>query len=123
VSNGSDTTTVNYGWVKPQVNGSDDTWGDKLNADLDAIDAEVHTVATQAGVKEAPIDGQLYVRNGQTASWAVAPTPALTAPPMDGTGAVGASALYARGDHVHPTDTSRYAASNPANYVNAAGAA
>jgi hypothetical protein len=30
---------------------------------------------------------------------------------MDGTGAAGTSAAFARGDHVHPTDTSRMAAS------------
>jgi len=39
---------------------------------------------------------------------------------MDGTAAAGASALYSRGDHVHPTDTSRYAASNPSGYQTAA---
>lgn len=34
-------------------------------------------------------------------------TPASTTPLMDGTGAVGTSAKYAREDHVHPTDTTR----------------
>lgn len=34
-------------------------------------------------------------------------TPSNSAPVMDGTAAAGSSALYARGDHVHPTDTSR----------------
>ena len=34
-------------------------------------------------------------------------TPSNSAPSMDGTAAAGSSALYARGDHVHPTDTSR----------------
>lgn len=38
-----DTLTANYGWTKPEVGGSDNTWGDKLNADLDAIDALVKT--------------------------------------------------------------------------------
>jgi len=33
--------------------------------------------------------------------------------------AAGALTTYARGDHVHPTDTSRYAASNPAGYITA----
>lgn len=33
--------------------------------------------------------------------------PATSTPIMDGTGAVGTSAKYAREDHVHPTDTSR----------------
>ena len=34
-------------------------------------------------------------------------TPYSNTPKMDGTGAPGSSLLYSRGDHVHPTDTSR----------------
>lgn len=40
-----DTTTTNYGWTMPEVGASDDTWGDKLNATIAAIDAQVKTVA------------------------------------------------------------------------------
>ena len=40
-----DTTTLNYAWVKPEVGGSDDTWGTKLNETFDDIDAQVKTVA------------------------------------------------------------------------------
>lgn len=39
-------------------------------------------------------------------------SPATTAPIMDGTAAVGTSTDYARADHVHPSDTSRAAASD-----------
>lgn len=35
--------------------------------------------------------------------------PTTTTPKMDGTAAVGSETAYARGDHVHPTDTSRVA--------------
>lgn len=35
--------------------------------------------------------------------------PTSTTPKMDGTAAVGSESTYARGDHVHPTDTSRQA--------------
>lgn len=39
------------------------------------------------------------------------PVPATSSPLMDGTAVVGTSAKYAKEDHVHPTDTSRAAAS------------
>ncbi len=41
----------------------------------------------------------------------VAVSAGISAPLMNGTAAVGTSALYARQDHVHPTDTSRLAVS------------
>jgi hypothetical protein len=43
-----------------------------------------------------------------------------TTPAMDGTAAAGTGTTWARADHVHPSDTSRYAASNPSGYQTAA---
>lgn len=40
-------------------------------------------------------------------------SPSDTAPAMDGSGAAGVSALYSRGDHVHPSDTSRAPLASP----------
>jgi hypothetical protein len=40
----------------------------------------------------------------------------VTTPTMNGTAAVGTFTTLARADHVHPSDTSKYAASNPSNY-------
>jgi hypothetical protein len=51
---------------------------------------------------------------------AVVPVASATAPLMNGTAAAGSSAAWSRGDHVHPVDTSRYAASNPSGFQTAA---
>jgi hypothetical protein len=97
------------------------------------------TGGSGGGIAEAPNDSTLYGR--KSAGWAhlthtditdwtatLAPY-ALTAnvpvassatPIMDGTAAVGTGTTWARADHIHPTDTSRYAVSNPAGYITAA---
>lgn len=41
------------------------------------------------------------------------PVPSSSTPAMDGTGAVGTSTLYARGDHVHPSDTTKANLASP----------
>lgn len=80
-----------------------------------------------------PVSGQIVTApNGATWRWdgskwtATAtsispPSPATALPLMNGTAAVGASSLYSRGDHVHPSDTSRAAASALNNYLPLAG--
>ena len=50
----------------------------------------------------------------------VLPLASTAAPLMNGTAAAGSSAAWSRGDHVHPVDTSRYAATNPSNFQTAA---
>jgi hypothetical protein len=62
------------------------------------------------GISDAPNDGQMYGR--QSLAWSVitgggGASPSNAIPLMDGTAAAGSSTLYSRGDHIHPTDTSR----------------
>jgi hypothetical protein len=45
---------------------------------------------------------------------AAVPAPSSTTPAMNGTGAAGGATTYSRGDHVHPTDTSRAPLASPA---------
>lgn len=45
-----DTITPNYDLIKPEVTGSIDTWGSKLNGNFDALDAALKPVADMAGV-------------------------------------------------------------------------
>lgn len=47
---------------------------------------------------------------GSSGGGGTGPSPSTASPLMDGTASAGTSAAYARGDHRHPTDTSRLAA-------------
>jgi hypothetical protein len=86
-----------------------------------AIAAAAYTLPTAStsvlgGVR---IDGTSITITAGVIS-AVQPAASTTTPLMDGTATVGALTTYARADHIHPTDTSRYAASNPSGYQTAA---
>lgn len=65
--------------------------------------------ATKGGVLS---DAQAVKLNG-IATGATANAATATTPKMNGTAAVGTETAYAKGDHVHPTDTSRAPISSP----------
>lgn len=45
----ADSTTTNYSLIKVEVGGSTDTWGGKLNANADAIDAALSALVLKDG--------------------------------------------------------------------------
>jgi Cu/Ag efflux protein CusF len=98
----------------------------------DIIDwaANVYPLSNPAGyISDAPNDGTAYTRH--SASWmhlthsditdwaASISQPSSSAPLMNGAAAVGSSGLFARGDHVHPSDTTRLAVQGTATNDNA----
>ena len=86
--------------------------GDLIVDNKDAIDAleeiasgkadktHTHAIADVSGLQSA-LDGKAASSHGTHVTWST------TSPKMDGTASVGSETKVARGDHVHPTDTSR----------------
>jgi hypothetical protein len=65
----ADTFTSRYGFTKPEVTGSDDTWGDKLNTDLDNLDKALGgvffvDVTTNPAISESDATNQWIVLQG-----------------------------------------------------------
>lgn len=60
----ADTFTTHYNLTKPEVGASPDTWGNKLNADLDAIDTAIKNAADDAAAALAQAGAALPMAGG-----------------------------------------------------------
>lgn len=79
----------------------------KNNAGDNLGDAATIAAATTTAAGAMSADDKTKLNGIATGATANAAT--TTTPKMDGTAAVGSETAYAKGDHVHPTDTSRQA--------------
>lgn len=88
----ADTLTANFEFVKPEVGGSNNNWGDKQNANLDAIDALAKQM-TDAINATITAQGGLMPKAGGAFSGAVAFNSLASANhPVGHDGAIGATA-------------------------------
>jgi hypothetical protein len=91
--------------------------GDISGTGTGAITTTLPTVNSNVGTFQGiTVNGKGLVTGAVNMSYALAssvPSPSGTTPIMDGTAAAGVAVAYSRGDHVHPTDTTRAPLASP----------
>ena len=137
----ADSFTTNYNWTKPEPGASDDTWGSKINVDLDGIDTKVHDIEVR-GMTPGPAGptgatgaqgpkGDPGVAGATGATGATGPAGSTGATgPAGSTGPAGPTAVSANAGNQAvlgsdsllfvPHDAAKYDASNPTGYITAA---
>lgn len=73
----------------------------------------VVSISAASGSAAGSMSSAHYTKLEGIAAGATANEATTTTPKMDGTAAVGSETAYAKGDHVHPTDTSRAPLASP----------
>jgi hypothetical protein len=117
--------TGDYTATKVTVTGNGSHVATDVQTSLNAIDTAVGSNTTSialkannasptlTGVPAAPTAAADTNTTQLATTGYVVGQASSTTPVVDGTGAVGTSLRYARGDHVHPTDTTRAPLNNP----------
>lgn len=120
--------TALYDWVVEQLAGKLSTSGGRVTGDVLMNRGSAVVFGEASGPAVYTSDGVTLKADTRGTTGDVAllsdiptvPTASTSAPVMDGTASAGSSAAYARGDHRHPTDTSRQAALSQAQLNNIA---
>lgn len=97
--NATSTNPVQNKAIKSKFDSVDTALNGKANFD--------HTHGTASASSDGFLSSTLFTKLSNVATGATKNDPSTTTPLMDGTASAGTEADYARGNHRHPTDTSR----------------